>query len=41
MTKTWTCKAPLGTENMVENLGASAPDFKKFEKRHLDVSKKS
>jgi hypothetical protein len=25
---------------MVENLGASAPDFKKFEKRHLDVSKK-
>jgi tetrahydromethanopterin S-methyltransferase subunit G len=36
-------KSKQGTpanENMVENLGASAPDFKKIEKRHLDVSKK-
>jgi hypothetical protein len=27
-------------ENMVENLGTNAPDFKKFEKRYLNVSKK-
>jgi hypothetical protein len=33
-------KFASANENMVENLGASAPDFKKIEKRHLDVSKK-
>jgi hypothetical protein len=32
---------PPHNENMMSNLGSSAPDFKKIEKCSLNISKKS